>query len=425
LWDLITKAGKVMQPFLTLSQRLDYAVLQSGVGATADSVINGADFGESLTTRLVSGAALAGGAWGSGVAADQFAGNQDSIFNTALQGAVGCGSASMAGKDCGSGAIGGAVGSIAGSHNIDSGIAKIIGAGAGAVVGGSPDDIYTSANNAESQAGVVQYSTNNVHVAPDLGLVLVDGVIQVANTNSLIIANHLVADVIPLPANYGGVIGQVDAFANGDRQYMKVDVKGISDAELNDIQSGKTKVSWEKEGDDIYIVLSSGDRYIANFETYDYDYVMAHKELFQGEKGLGLNGIMNSPGDAIKNGLTQTKQGSFVIAYDPTHGLVPDVLEVGYNKLFGKDFATTNITQDNTFVAMINQQNPGIIDASHSAGAVRLYLANLANPSAFKDDYLQFSGSPVSEKDITNNFKDNQYKALKVQNNSGDFVGNM
>ncbi len=406
----------------TLGQRIDYAVIKSGVGASTESLINGTDFEDSLQNRLQNGIAGAFGTWGSGVAADQFAGNQDSILNTAIQGAIGCGTASAAGNDCTAGAIGGTIGSITGSHNINSDYARIIGAGASAVVSDDEEDVYTSADIAESQSGVVQYSTNNVQVAPDLAWQLKDGYDQVVNTNTVIVANYLVADIVPLPSNHGGLIRQVGAFFTSDREYMKVSIEGITKTQLKAIQSGEVKVKWEKSGDDTYMVLSSGERYLANVNTYDYDYAIDNIDIFAGVKGLFMNGIMNSPEDAIRNGLMQTNQSEFVIAYDPNHGLVPDLLEVGYNKFVGNDIQTVNMAQDNHFISAISQQNVGIIDASHSAGAVRLFLATQSNPSAFTNDLLQFSGSPVNRQDILS-VNSNVISTPVIKNNPGDFVG--
>ena len=161
-----------------LASRLDYAAIQTGVNATAGSVINGTNLGDGLKTGLIAGVASAGGAWVSGVAANQLPGAQGGVLSAAIQAGVGCGAGSLGGGNCGAGAVGGAVGSVLGANGYNTDTARLAGAVGTLITGGSAADIYTAANTAETQSGVVAKSVIAYPAgakAPDLGGQLVDG----------------------------------------------------------------------------------------------------------------------------------------------------------------------------------------------------------------------------------------------------------
>jgi len=83
-----------------------------------------------------------------------------------------------------------------------------------------------------------------------------------------------------------------------------------------------------------------------------------------------------------------------------------------------------NIKQDNEVIKIFNEQNPNAINAGHSAGGGRLYLANQANPVAFTNARLEWNGAPVNRTDILL-ANPNIITLPIVNNNSGDFVGNV
>jgi hypothetical protein len=223
-----------------------------------------------------------------------------------------------------------------------------------------------------------------------------------------------------------GGLPQIIAWISGDRKYIVTDVEGLTEEQRTGIISGDIKVSVEGgSGDSITLILSDGSRLNAKTESYSYNEIMMNPSLIQGLGGLSLNGIVNTDADAVRNGLMQTGQSNFIVAYDPTYGFLPDLLEVGYNKFLGQYLPTINISQDNEFVSMFNQQNPTAIVSGHSAGGTRLYLATQNDVGSFEYSYLQLFGAPVNKGSITDLVKGNINNDTVVGINRGDTVGNI
>jgi filamentous hemagglutinin len=119
--------------------------------------------------------------------------------------------------------------------------------------------------------------------------------------------------IFPGVANHGGLITQLPVLVTGDLQPMRV--TGTFKADENGqliLKDGKP-------------ILDTASLEVQQFESFN-----------DKEDKIFTNGIMNSMMDALANGLMQSGSGngevSFVLAYNPTHGLVGDLIESAFDK---------------------------------------------------------------------------------------------
>ncbi len=206
-------------------------------------------------------------------------------------------------------------------------------------------------------------------------------------------ANTLLLDIFPADSNNGGLLSLPGTMIKGDRVYVLT-------------KDGSTK-------------------------SYALEEVRNNPEVVQEIIAYSWNGINNTRGEADNNATSQLgiSDGNYGIAYSPTKGLIPDVLEATWLKLFGGIFPTANVLQDREFVQIIKDQNEigtKFKLAGHSNGATQLYLLMDGVPAGtFSGSNVQFSGAPINEyflQKATQNAIGQDMNAY-VQINQGDFVG--
>lgn len=119
--------------------------------------------------------------------------------------------------------------------------------------------------------------------------------------------------IFPGTANHGGLITQLPVLVTGDLRPLRVTGIFKTDAE------GKLVLEKGKP------ILVSESLQVEQFAGFN-----------EGEDKVFTNGIMNSMMDALANGLMQSGSSngetSFVLAYNPTHGLVGDLIESAFDK---------------------------------------------------------------------------------------------
>jgi hypothetical protein len=134
--------------------------------------------------------------------------------------------------------------------------------------------------------------------------------------------------------------------------------------------------------------------------------IEADRRSLSGVRAVFWNGIMNNVEEATKNGNDQLPQGleddKKVVAYNPSHGFIPDLIEVGYNLLsLYVPFLpnTSDINRSNAFRDELVEQNPNapLSVAGHSAGGVFLaHTLQNAPKGQLEGSRVQFSGTPVN-----------------------------
>ncbi len=169
------------------------------------------------------------------------------------------------------------------------------------------------------------------------------------------------------------------------------------------------------------------------------------------------NGIMNNKDEATRNAIMQSggfgQDNSITVMYDNTgkgqeknegfkgvgktlKGITQDLLEVGVNQFGGGLVITSGTAQDRELIdiAVQNAKANGeqILLTGHSAGGRRNYQ-NLfgANRGQYLDDNgnsvlnVQFYGAPVNSNNATWAANYSGANLIGVNNNNGDFVGNV
>jgi len=152
------------------------------------------------------------------------------------------------------------------------------------------------------------------------------------------------------------------------------------------------------------------------------------------------NGMLNTEGDAIKNGMDQTGSVVFTVNYNPTHGFVGDLLESGVDKAGG----TTGIAkQTGEFVNDVTtaRGKAGSNFAAHSQGnelvkrgieyrkahggfKKKEYFSNLNAPKDKSGIPTSAGyGSPVNTKDLGDTLDAVGFDYRGMVTHSNDFVG--
>jgi hypothetical protein len=153
-------------------------------------------------------------------------------------------------------------------------------------------------------------------------------------------------------------------------------------------------------------LLLSDRTYRTENEVLTIEDIIANPRLLFGRIGTFFNGIMNNVEEAKKNGNDQLRQDlkeeQKIIAHNPTHGFIPDLIEVGYNLLSLYIPILPNsadINRDNQFRDEWVRQNRDVplSMAGHSAGGVNgAHMLQNAPDGQLKGSEVQFSGTPVN-----------------------------
>lgn len=259
--------------------------------------------------------------------------------------------------------------------------------------------VETVANPEETlqkwQDGAENYGRHSVEAFTNLGL-LKEQALSAAEHDRLVAAlawaPALLVDamdavgtptlgIFPGVANHGGLITQLPVLVTGDLQLMRVTGTFKTD------ESGKLEMKGGKP------VL----------EGYQAD---KFNGFNREEDSIFTNGIMNSMVEAIANGLTQTGSGngeaSFVLAYNPTHGLVGDIIESAFDtNLQGTVRSGTARNLNSLFQQGIDAGPESLHIYGHSQGGLLTWVAikgldfSQGKSPEVQLNTIQLSGAPV------------------------------
>ncbi len=238
---------------------------------------------------------------------------------------------------------------------------------------------------------------------------------------------------------------------NGEESGI-VNVDGV-----NYIVTGKADVSgFNKEELAANPLLKWNKDYVLN-ENKEITIEQARNNPDLISNSLHSNGIMNNKDEATRNAIMQSggfsTDNSITVMYDNTgkgqennegfkgagktfKGITQDLFEVGINQFGGGLMITSGTAQDREFINIATQNAKAngeqILLTGHSAGGRRNYQ-NLFG--ANKDQYLdqngnsvlnvQFYGSPANSIDIKWASEYSGANLIGINNNNGDFVGNV
>lgn len=192
--------------------------------------------------------------------------------------------------------------------------------------------------------------------------------------------------IFPGAANHGGLISQLPILVTGDLQPLRVTGTFKTDTE------GKLVLEAGKP------VLDSESLQVQQFAGFNEE-----------EDRIFTNGIMNSMMAALSNGLMQSGSGnggvSFVLAYNPTHGLIGDLIESAFDKnLQGAIRSGTARNLNGLFQQGIDAGPDALHIYGHSQGGLLTWVAikgldfsNGGSPTATLNT-IQLSGAPVDAK---------------------------
>lgn len=189
--------------------------------------------------------------------------------------------------------------------------------------------------------------------------------------------------IFPGAANHGGLITQLPVLISGDLRPLRVTGAFKTDAEGELIlEKGKP-------------ILDSESLQVQKFAGFNEE-----------EDRIFTNGIMNSMVEALSNGFMQSGSGngdvSFVLAYNPTHGLIGDLIESAFDKnLQGAIRSGTARNLNGLFQQGIDAGPDSLHIYGHSQGGLLTWVAmkgldfsNGGSPTATLNT-IQLSGAPV------------------------------
>ncbi|WP_431484019.1 hemagglutinin repeat-containing protein [Pseudomonas solani] len=240
------------------------------------------------------------------------------------------------------------------------------------------------------------YGRNSVDAFANLG-VLRDQALSAAEHDKLVAALAWAPDllvnamdgladrsygILPGVKNNGGLLTQLPVLVAGDLRPLRV----------------QAMLEVDSEGD---LVLDEGGKpkaagvEVSRFEGFR-----------NGEEKIFTNGIMNSLSEAIVNGLMQSGSGdgdsSFVLAYNPTHGLVGDLIESAFDKnLQGAVRSGTARNLNGLFQEGINSSSESLYIYGHSQGGLLTWVAlkgldfSKGSKPSVQINSIQLSGAPV------------------------------
>ncbi|WP_218018510.1 hemagglutinin repeat-containing protein [Ectopseudomonas alcaliphila] len=188
--------------------------------------------------------------------------------------------------------------------------------------------------------------------------------------------------IFPGAANHGGLITQLPVLVAGDLQPLRVTGTFKTDKGKLVLEDGKP-------------VLDSESLQVQQFAGFNEE-----------EDRIFTNGIMNSMIEALANGLMQSGSAngdvSFVLAYNPTHGLIGDLIESAFDKnLQGAIRSGTARNLNGLFQQGIDAGPDTLHIYGHSQGGLLTWVAikgldfsNGESPTATLNT-IQLSGAPV------------------------------
>jgi len=189
------------------------------------------------------------------------------------------------------------------------------------------------------------------------------------------IMGTLTGGLSPSVENHGGLIAQVPALAVGDQQFDRIKVplkfnavKGQMEIDIENLKRIKDVVA---PGQDDYVFT---------------------------------NGIQNSFEEAARNGAMQTGAEEFILAYNPEHGLLGDLLESAWDVNIGGVLPSGNARQLGDFYREGIQAGNSFNIAAHSQGTLLNYRSmddlDFSNNETIVTGTVLFSGSPVYSEDF-------------------------
>ena len=180
--------------------------------------------------------------------------------------------------------------------------------------------------------------------------------------------------LFPGPGNYGGLFTQLPVLVTGDLRPVRV--------------SGSFKT------ENGQLVLVEGKPVVESSTVEKF-------EGFNTDDSIFTNGIMNSLTDALANGLMQAGNGSgnvdFVLAYNPTHGLIGDLVESAFDKnLSGSVLSGTARNLNDLFQGAVDAGPESLRIYGHSQGGLLTWVAIKGMDfSNVQMTTIQLSGAPV------------------------------
>ena len=182
--------------------------------------------------------------------------------------------------------------------------------------------------------------------------------------------------LFPGVENNGGLYGEIPALFLGDQLFYRVRAPLIED------KNGKLVLDKSK-------LRRLGE--VDHPEENDYVFT---------------NGIQNDLDTAILKGAMQTGAVEFVLAYNPEHGFLGDVVETGWDKYLGGVVVSGNTRQLRGFFERGIKYNISFNIAAHSQGGIMNYRAmyglDFSNKKEIETGSLLFSGAPVNSDNFYN-----------------------
>ena len=205
--------------------------------------------------------------------------------------------------------------------------------------------------------------------------------------------------LIPTENNNGGIYQQMVAMVTGDQTIIGAEISDEAKYRVALANSRKEEYNViATDNGETKLVFDTGESYLINITKTDIDdYSLGMKNQIQNgvasnefslindlklNKDNSLNGVNNTENEAILKGLRTIgvlQSNTLNVIYDPTHGLFPDTLEVGWNKLTGNTVLQSgNLYELNSYAQSVSQaaSTNNITDlryVGHSGGGERLY----------------------------------------------------
>lgn len=187
---------------------------------------------------------------------------------------------------------------------------------------------------------------------------------------------YATAGLFPSIENHGGVVTQLPALVFGDQQNRVAEIV----LKIND--NGKYEIDWSQS------TIGSGNIDITALPK-DIQYAF-------------INGIQNALIDAARNAAMQTSSKKVLLAYNPQHGFLGDLIESGWDTTIGKALPSGNARQVAELLIEAQKQNIPLKGAAHSQGGLLLMTAlNWLDKGLIERDrdsgvfMFQINGAPV------------------------------
>jgi len=130
-----------------------------------------------------------------------------------------------------------------------------------------------------------------------------------------------------------------------------------------------------------------------------------------------INGMSNDLNAAIQKGAIQTGAVEFILAYNPEHGFMGDVMETGWDKFLGGVVASGNARQLRGFFNRGIKYNISFNIAAHSQGGMLTYRAmdglDFSGDGFINTGTVLFSGAPVDSNDYYKMAKEAKFLVSK------------